>query len=153
MRLPEEFSDPELAARIALIPASYERLLGKPLIKGDDPLTALWEAEPAIVAHGTEPDPIFFFGNRTALDLFETDAQTFTALPSRLSAEAPLRAEREALMDRVRAQGFIDDYSGIRIALTGKRFRIQQAKVWNLVDDAGHIHGQAAAFDRWTFLG
>ncbi|MFN2098836.1 MEKHLA domain-containing protein [Altererythrobacter sp. MF3-039] len=140
------------ARQIALIAESYERLLGETLIDCADPVAALWDAKPAIVAHGTQADPLFFFGNRTALDLFETDIATFTALPSRMSAEAPLREEREMLMDRVRARGFIDDYSGVRISLIGRRFRIERATVWNLVDPSGAVHGQAAAFEDWTFL-
>lgn len=138
--------------RIGLIAESYRRLLGAQLVEGDDRLASLWSARAAIVAHGIEPDPLFFFGNRTALDLFEASVEQFTALPSRLSAEAPLRAERERLMNAVRAQGFIDDYAGVRISLTGKRFRIERATVWNLVDAAGAVHGQAAAFTDWTAL-
>jgi len=140
----------ERADRIALIAESYERLLGQPLVEGVDPVTALWLADAAIVAHGTEADPIFFFGNRTALLLFEASVEQFTALPSRMSAEAPLRAEREALMNRVRVQGFIDDYAGVRVSLAGKRFRIERAIVWNLLDAHGEVHGQAAAFGEWT---
>ena len=138
------------AARISLIAESYERLLGQPLVEGKDTVAELWQAAPAIVAHGTEADPIFFFGNRTALRLFDASIEQFTMLPSRMSAEAPLRAEREELMDRVRTQGFIDDYAGVRIALSGNRFRIERATVWNLIDAAGAIRGQAAAFADWS---
>ena len=59
---------------------------------------------------------------------------------------APLREERQALLDRVTAQGYIDDYAGIRISAKGRRFRIARAVVWNLVDAGGHCHGQAAMF-------
>jgi hypothetical protein len=106
----------------------------------------MWDAPHAIVAHGIESDPIFFFGNRVALAAFETDAAAFTALPSRLSAEAPQRGERQLLLDRVSQDGFIDDYAGLRISATGRRFRIERAIVWNLVDAKGVRHGQAATF-------
>ena len=43
------------------------------------------------------------------------------------------------------AQGFIRDYAGVRIAASGRRFRIDDAVVWNLVDADGVRHGQAAA--------
>ena len=75
-----------------------------------------------------------------------------TRTPSRLTAEAPNREERARLLAAVTAQGFIDDYSGIRISKTGRRFRIQQATVWNLLDDQGHYCGQAACFSQWHFL-
>ena len=48
--------------------------------------------------------------------------------------------------------GYIDDYAGVRVSSRGRRFRITQATVWNLVDAAGVLHGQAATFDRWLRL-
>jgi hypothetical protein len=137
-----------MRSRLALIAASYQRLTGRQLAApGDDPALALWTAPRVIVAHGLEVDPIFFFGNRAALHQFEMNFEQFTAMPSRLSAELMLRGERQALLDRVSRNGFIDDVSGIRISATGRRFRIEQATVWNLIDEHGSVHGQAATFD------
>ena len=145
--LPQAYCTDAVRARIALIAQSYARLLGRPLVdRADDVVAALWQAPLAILAHDTQADPVFFFGNRAALAAFECGVDAFLQMPSRLSAEAPLRAERQALLDRVSTQGFIDDYAGIRISATGRRFRIENAVVWNLVDDAGVRHGQAAAF-------
>jgi hypothetical protein len=75
-----------------------------------------------------------------------------TRTPSRLTAEAPNREERARLLAAVTARGFIDDYSGIRISKTGRRFRIAQATVWNLLDEGGQHCGQAATFSSWEFL-
>ena len=145
--LPPRFQQPETAARIALVAESFARLLGRPLIEPcNDMVAALWHAPLAIVAHGTEADPLFFFANRAALAVFKADLDHFIGLPSRLSAEAQLRGERQALLDRVSARGFIDDYAGVRVTLTGERFRIENAVVWNLIDAEGERHGQAAAF-------
>jgi hypothetical protein len=139
--------------RLALIAASFQLLTGKPLVpEGADIAQALWLSPAAIVAHGTQPDPVFFFGNRRALDLFEMTPEQFIALPSRLSAEAPLREERAAVMARVLRDGFIDDYSGIRVSARGRRFQIRNAVVWNLLDAAGSLHGQAALFADWAVL-
>ena len=139
--------------RLPLIARSFARLTGGALAADTgDVAQALWDAPLAIVAHGTQTDPLFFFGNRQALALFEMTPQAFITLPSRLSAEPELRSERAALMARVTQDGFINDYSGVRISATGRRFRIQQATVWNLDDAAGTRHGQAAAFSDWTFL-
>ena len=141
------------AVRLALIAQSHLRLTGRSLIDNDaDPADALWAAPAVIVAHDTAADPIFFFGNARALALFETTPEQFTAMPSRLSAEAELREERARLMARVTRDGFIDDYSGIRVSATGRRFRIHRATVWNLTDTAGVLHGQAATFSEWTML-
>lgn len=151
--LPPHFDRPDLRARLALIATSYERLTGRQLTTpADDPARALWTAPRAIVAHGIEADPIFFFGNLAALARFEMTPEQFTATPSRLSAEPMLREERQALLDRVTRHGFIDDYAGIRISATGRRFRIEQATVWNLIDTHGRVHGQAATFERWIDL-
>lgn len=145
--IPEIYRDPGLAPRIALIAQSFGRLLGRSLVDPtDDIVDALWHAPRVIVAHGTGADPVFFFANRAALAAFECDVDAFTRMPSRLSAEAPLREERQALLDRVTRDGFIDDYAGVRISALGRRFRIERAIVWNLVDAAGQLHGQAATF-------
>lgn len=142
--------------QIAAIAASYRRLTGRDLVPGgggDDLIAALWSAPLAVVAHGTEPDPIFFFGNALALWLFEMPFADFTRLPSRLSAEPVLREDRARLLERVTRDGFIDDYSGVRISATGRRFRIESASVWNLTSDDGRPIGQAAAFAAWTPVG
>lgn len=145
--LPPQYRAPAITARIGLIAESFARLLGRPLVPpGEGAVEALWRDPRAIVAHGTEDDPVFFFGNRAALAAFESDVEQFTAMPSRLSAEMPARAGRQALLDRVSQQGFIDDYAGIRISARGRRFAIDGAIVWNLLDAEGRRHGQAAVF-------
>lgn len=142
-----EFNSP-LRCRLELISESFLRLTGRPLLDSPTPVR-LWNAPRVIVAHGTEVEPVFFYGNRMALELFEMDFAGFTCLPSRYSAEPLEREERARLLERVRRDGFIDDYAGVRISATGKRFRIEQAVVWNLIDGNGDVHGQAATFDRW----
>ncbi len=137
--------------RLALIADSHLRLTGRTLVAAAGDLrSALWNAGAVIVAHGTEADPVFFYGNRQALALFEMDWASFVKMPSRLSAEVLLREERARVLERVSRDGFIGDYAGIRVSSSGKRFRIEQALVWNLLDAFGVCHGQAATFDRWT---
>jgi hypothetical protein len=145
---PEAIVTASAGPRLALVVSSHARLTGRSLPAAAE----LWSAPCAVVAHGLEDDPVFFYGNRLALELFEADAGAFTRMPSRLSAEPMLQAERAELLARVSAMGFIDDYSGVRVSATGRRFRIKRAVVWNLVDEGGAVHGQAAAFDRWTRL-
>lgn len=141
-------------SRLLLIAASYQRLTGRKLVAGSgDPASELWLAPQVIVAHGTEADPVFFYGNRLALQVFAMDFAAFTRLPSRYSAEPLAREERARLLERVTRDGFIDDYSGVRIAADGRRFRIEQATVWNLIDAEGRHHGQAATFSHWQPLG
>ena len=144
-------SDLVLDERLRLIVASYRRLTGKALIDNvpADSVAlreAVWNAPRAIVAHGTEDDPIFFYGNRLALRLFEMDFDEFARLPSRLSAEPLAQEARVQLLEKVTRQGYVDGYSGMRIAKGGKRFMIADTTVWNLLDEAGVRHGQAAVF-------
>jgi hypothetical protein len=139
-------------ARLQLIAESYARLLGRPLVAAGDIAASLWTAPQVIVAHDTQVDPAFFYGNRLALQVFAMDFAAFTRLPSRYSAEPLERGERAHLLARVTRDGFIDDYAGVRIAANGRRFRIEQAVVWNLIDAAGACHGQAATFSRWVLL-
>ena len=60
--------------------------------------------------------------------------------------------ERERLLARAEAHGFVDDYSGVRITADGRRFRIHDCILWNVLDDNGQKIGQAACFDRWEWL-
>ena len=151
------FSDDFFLQHSDLLCESYERLLiGRSLRLGlavaEAPARALFQASFALVSHGIEDDPVFNYANRTALDLFEMTWEQFTALPSRHSAEPANREERARLLARVSSHGYIDDYAGVRISSSGRRFLIEDAVVWNLIDDRGRYHGQAAVFDKWSYL-
>lgn len=139
--------------RMQLIIDSYARLTGHALLSESATCPeTLWHAPFAVIAHSTEADPIFFYGNKTAIELFETDAASLIAIPSRHSAKPVNREERARLFERVAQAGFIDDYAGDRITTTGREFRIEQATVWNLLDENNEIQGQAARFDSWLWL-
>lgn len=145
-----------ITSHIGLLLNSYYKWTGKNIIELNgtpEELTELVINAPfALVSHNTETDPVFNFGNKTALRLFELDLEEFTKLHSKESAEALNREDRERLLKRVTEKGYINDYRGIRISSTGKRFEIKDATVWNIVDDKGIYRGQAAFFDKWKFL-
>lgn len=145
-----------VSAQIQLIARSLKHWTGRELLAGDCSEVELTEkvfAAPfVLVSHGTEADPVLNFGNQAALTLWEMSWEELTRTPSRLTAEAPNREERARLLAAVTAHGFIDDYSGVRISKTGRRFRIAQATVWNLISPDGKYRGQAAMFSRWEFL-
>jgi hypothetical protein len=113
---------------------------------------AMFDAPFVIVSHGTQADPILNYGNRAALSLWEMDWATLVQTPSRLTAEPVHRDERAQLLERTTRDGYVDDYRGIRVSSTGKRFQIEQAIVWNLIGPAGEYLGQAATFSQWTPL-
>ena len=135
---------------------TYHQWTGVHLIKpcGDARVEArmLFEAPFAVISGGAEGDQILNYGNKTAMNLWEMDWEILTRTPSRLTAESMHRDERAEFLRRVRERGFIDDYSGIRISSTGRRFFICQATVWNVTDTLGEYAGQAATFSNWEFL-
>lgn len=155
MTLPPQLAE-RLTSHTQILLESFARRVGRELIErsGDAESQAerLFTAPFVVVSHGTEADPVLNYGNRTALELWETDFTTLTTMPSRLTAEPVHRDERARLLERTARDGYVDDYRGIRISATGRRFLIEQAIVWNLDDGAGNRLGQAATFDRWEFL-
>ncbi|MGR9234775.1 MEKHLA domain-containing protein (plasmid) [Rhizobium leguminosarum] len=109
----------------ALMAESFERSVGRSLTPEGQGAEWLYDQSPAVVlAHNADADPRFIYANRAAQACFEYSWDEFITLPSRLSAEAPDRAERDRLLNAV-------------------------AAVWDLVDRSGHRRGQAATFDSW----
>ena len=135
---------------------SFRRFVGRDLIaRTGDPVAearALFEAPFVVVSHATQDDPILNYGNQTALGLWEMDIPTLTSMPSRLTAEPMHRDERAQLMARAARDGYVDDYRGVRISSSGKRFLIEEAIVWNLVDAEGNRVGQAPTFSQLNTL-
>ncbi len=145
-----------LARHVKLLRASYHHWTGRDLVPADlddqKAVAALDNATFAVVSHGTQSDPIFNYGNLAALSLFEMSWNELTTLPSRLSAEPLVQSERDRLMQRVTQEGYIDDYTGVRISKYGKRFMISNAIVWNVLDENGEYCGQAALLSDWHRL-
>jgi hypothetical protein len=135
---------------------SYRHWLGKELIERhgqrESEARALFESPLVVVSHGTETDPILNYGNQTALDLWEMTWGEFIKTPSRLTAEPVNRAEREWMLEQARMRGFIDTYQGVRISGTGRRFLVENALIWNVLDGEHDLLGQAATFWRWAWL-
>lgn len=139
-----------------LIIDSYERLTGKKLME-EEPLPGtefeeLYHLPFIVLSHGLDPDPVLNFGNLAAQKLWDMDWHTFTQTPSRLTAEPKEREARDRFLRIVNEQGFIDNYTGIRISRTGRRFYIMETTVWKLIDKTGHNHGQAATFREYRYI-
>lgn len=112
----------------------------------------LFHAPAVILSHGLPPDPWLTYGNRAAMALFELTWDQLTTTPSRRTAEAPDHEERQRLLEQVRSRGYVDHYTGVRVSRTGRRFLIERATVWNLIDLRGAYRGQAASFSHWHYL-
>lgn len=145
--VPDPARDPLDLDLFALVTGSHERLVGDALIPADAGPSWLYREAPfGVLAHDGGEDPRFVYANVAAQTAFEYSWEQVVGLPSRLSAEPDDRAERRRLLAAVQRDGFIDDYRGRRISRTGRRFWIEDATVWNLLDADGVRVGQAARF-------
>mgnify|MGYP001577431272 FL=1 len=129
---------------------SFEKLVQKQIIvrTGDavKDLKLIDEGAFALVSHNAEKDPILNYGNQFALDLWDLNWDDFIKTPSRKTAEIDLRTRREEVLEIVIKKGFYDEYEGVRISSKGKRFRIKNAIIWNVLDKQNGRIGQAAYF-------
>jgi hypothetical protein len=146
-RFVDRSADPDF---FALLADSHARLVGAPLVPpGKDADWLYREAPFVVLAHSTEQDPKFIYANKAAQACIEYSWEEFMSLRSRLSAEAPDRAERQSLLEEVARHGFLSSYRGLRVAKSGRRFIIEDGIVWELLDREGLRHGQAATFLSW----
>lgn len=148
----DEFAarDPLDPAMFALLADSYARLTGEALVGPGQGPDWLYETAPfAMLAHDGQADPRFIYANRAAQRCFEYDWGEIVGLPSRFSAEPDERPMRQRLLDAVARDGYVRGYRGIRIAKSGRRFWIEDGVIWQLIDEAGVILGQAAMLPAW----
>jgi len=146
---PEPASDNDfLAEHAALLIRSYRlhtrRDLLDPGLTPREAARALYHARFVVLSHDTAADPLFTYANLAAQARFDLPWREIVGMPSRYSAEPLAWEARARLLETVARQGYIDDYSGVRIAKSGRRFLIERATVWNLGED--DYQGQAATF-------
>jgi len=139
-----------------MIADCYKHWTGRHLIppglSDEETAQAIFKAPFVVASTNHEAEPILNYGNRTALTLWELSWEAFTQTPGKHTAEAPEREQREKFLNQVKQHGFVNDYRGVRVTSTGKRFEIYRATVWNLLDENGMFSGQAVMFKEWTFL-
>ncbi len=135
---------------------SYTHWTGKDLIPREGTLEEqchrLFYAPFVVVSHGNQQDPILNYGNRMALTLWEMGWGELIQTPSRLTAEPMNQDERARMLQQAADKGYISDYRGIRISRSGLRFLVENATVWNIIDQDHIQQGQAAAFSQWIQL-
>lgn len=150
------WKQPEIIRWSQILANSFQRLLDRQLIDNcttpEQLAAALFHAPFVVVSHGIQADPILNYGNQAALQLWDTNWDKFTQTPSRLTAETVNRAIRAKMLEQAAQQGYIDNYCGVRISSTGRRFFIETAIIWNLTDESEKSCGQAATFSEWHFL-
>jgi len=150
------WTDPAIVEWSQLLLNSFRQWVGRDLLErvgdSDYQAHALFQSPFVVVSHGTEEDPLLNYGNQVALELWELTWEGLVKTPSRLTAEPMNRAERELMLEQARTRGYLDTYRGVRISSTGRRFLVENAVVWNVVDAGGQRVGQAATFAQWTWL-
>ncbi|WP_298617350.1 MEKHLA domain-containing protein [uncultured Thermosynechococcus sp.] len=153
----EPWLQPQAIQQARRICASFQHWTGRSLLPNgakDDLALAqqLFHWFQPVLSHGCEADPVLNYGNQAALALWELSWSELVQLPSRFTAEPIAQVERSALLAQAARQGYIHNYCGIRISRSGRRFRIENAWIWTVLDEAGAAVGQAATFDQWQFL-
>jgi len=153
--IPDETND-FLAEYVCLIIKSLKKFKGIDLTDSSlsikEQAKQVFEAPYVLLAHNATTDPIFQYSNKKGLELFEMSWDEFTRLHSKYSAEPQNRRERELLLNDVLLKGYADNYSGVRISKTGRKFKINAATVWNIMDENNEKKGQAALFRDYTYI-
>ena len=134
---------------------SFQHWMSRPLLNvAGSPLEQaqqVFQASIAILSHGTEMDPILNYGNQRSLDIWKLSWEEFVQMPSHKTAESTSQEMRSQLFLIVQKQGYTP-FSGTRISSTGRRFHIEDGILWNVIDQQGTLHGQAAVFSQYEFL-
>jgi len=150
-----------LAARLI---SSYRAGFGEPLIaglpgdaSGEQWAQALHAAPMAVLAHDGSPldrgdGPRLIYANRAALTLWDRSWAEMVGMPSQFTAEPTERASRLTALAAAQQQTAFSGYSGIRINRHGRRFQINNARLWTLENPGGQACGQAACFSSWWWL-
>ncbi|MCP9860100.1 MULTISPECIES: MEKHLA domain-containing protein [unclassified Cyanobium] len=139
--------------------AGHRLTFGRPLLAGvhagASPVQAaqeLFVAATVVLAHNGAADPRLIYANRAALQLWRRPWSAMVGLPSRLTAEPTERQSRALALEQARRRQALTGYAGVRIDSSGRRFRIEKARLWTLRDGNGQPCGQAAAFATWWWL-
>jgi hypothetical protein len=139
--------------------AGHLAAFGRPLLAGvvsprdrRQAAQELFGASRQVLAHDAGSDPRLIYVNGAALQLWGFDWAAMVGRPSRLTAEPQERASRAQALARARELTAISNYSGVRVDRDGRRFQIDRARVWSLLDRDGHPCGQAASFAHWWWL-
>ena len=138
---------------------SHRRALGRALLACDRPGTSrrltnqeLFSSAIAVLAHDSSNDPRLIYANAKALRLWQRPWSEMIGMPSRYTAEEGAREERASALQEAQRQDAFEGYRGIRISGNGRRFMINNARIWTLWDEENRSCGQAAAFSNWYWI-
>ena len=145
-------------ALVAKLLQSHQWALQRPLIASarQQPLRLscqeLFACGFPVLAHDGGVEPKLTYANAAALGLWDAPWDDLVGLPSRLTAPTAEQAERSLALNKAKSEDAIEGYSGIRISRKGRRFMIQNARIWTLWDEQQQACGQAASFSNWWWM-
>ncbi len=105
-----------------------------------------------VMSHDNKQEPCLNYANSAALNLWDRCWSEMIGMPSKLTAPKNQQAERKAVLSQAIKKDGIKGYQGIRINSKGRRFVINNARIWTLWDEAGLACGQAATFCNWWYI-
>ena len=135
---------------------SFKEKTGDKLLDGtvmvQEAAERLFKAPFVCASHDSED--VFNYGNQAALSLWGLPWDDFVGMPSTKSAQDDddIQSERRELLDKAAESGVIRDYSGVRQASDGRKFKVDGATVWTITSKDGEKTGQAVRFDSFTWL-
>ena len=150
---------PESLRWAAIVQISHQRAFGRGLLPGhiatDQSRTGaqqLFSATGPVLAHDGSSDPALIYANAAALRLWRRRWDAMVGMPSQLTAPEQERQERAQALGSAQKMDAFQGYRGIRIDSEGRRFVINNARIWTLWDKQGERCGQAASFSNWWWI-
>ncbi|MGK9168781.1 MEKHLA domain-containing protein [Inquilinus limosus] len=138
---------------LRLLAGSHARLVGTPLLPeeagGDAAVQARWlyEAAPfCVLVHNTDADPPSSMPTERPRPASSIACTSSRRCPPASPPRRRTGRSGSGCWTPLPADGFITSYRDLRVAKSGRRFWIENATVWRLIDEAGTLHGQAATF-------
>lgn len=103
-----------------------------------------------ILSHGTQTDPIYNYGNKASLILFDQTVDNLCKTASRYSTVESLMEDREQLIQQINDSGYGTISNAVRRTLgEEKLFVIETIWIWHVYHpDDGRRIGLAALYDR-----
>ena len=154
---PVPYESTDTVMQSLTICGSYKDKTDEKLLDGtlmvQEAAEALFKAPFVCASH--DADDVFNYGNQVALSLWGLSWEEFVGMPSTKSAQDDdeVQSERRELLDQAAENGVIRNYSGVRQASDGRKFKVDGATVWTITDRDGNKIGQAVRFDTFTWLG
>ncbi len=141
---------------VDLLLKSYKNSYGKHLIIPSRDFGAqenngfkVYNLKNPVMAHNNAPEPCLNYANSAALELWKMSWSEMIGMPSSITTPKNEQSERNNALSQATKNHAIENYQGIRVNSQGELFMISNVRIWSILDEEGHIFGQAATFNSW----